>query len=260
MRRYVISILTLLQLPMTITEVTGGVDNTSHIVFPTEDEMKTSSLLLDYTLYSTEHLAYTDALDGSREWPRDGHEYRDSVINYLTSPLSLSTSTDITAVLYGHNRAFGPLELIDIDLQDCVMRSQTHQVKGSEGSISMSLKPTSDTGEDLHFVNFCHLELTVPPGMVAYVEVFLHRSECDDCVRLILLDDVDSLLFDDRLQNLPKVFYTYSRSFKLLVKIIHLGSSFDLLMNFSASPETDRPYLMVNLTSSTTGDYFSHNF
>ncbi|PVD18408.1 hypothetical protein C0Q70_20957 [Pomacea canaliculata] len=93
------------KLLITITEVTGGVDNISHIVFPTEDEMKTSSLLLDYTLYNIEHLTYTDALDGSREWPRDGHDYRDSVINYLTSPLSLSTSTDITAVLYGQQQS-----------------------------------------------------------------------------------------------------------------------------------------------------------
>ncbi|PVD18467.1 hypothetical protein C0Q70_21016 [Pomacea canaliculata] len=242
MRRNIISLLALLRLSVAIDGATDSVDDTGRQLFGTEDKTKTSSLLQDYT----EDVVYTDTSDSSRVWSRDSLHYRDSVVK-------TSSSTEIPTVVYGQNETFGRLEPVDVDLLTCVIRSQTHQVKGSEGSISMSLRPTSDTGQDQTFVNFCNVELTVPPGMVAYVNVSHTREECIECIRLILRDDAGSLLFYASPNYLPEIFYTYSRSLKILVKIISLSSTFHLLLNFSAVPETSRPQLLVNFTSPNTG-------
>ncbi|XP_025079765.1 uncharacterized protein LOC112555548 [Pomacea canaliculata] len=242
MRRNIISLLALLRLSVAIDGATDSVDDTGRQLFGTEDKTKTSSLLQDYT----EHVVYTDTSDSSRVWSRDSHHYRDSVVK-------TSSSTEIPTVVYGQNETFGRLEPVDVDLLTCVIRSQTHQVKGSEGSISMSLRPTSDTGQDQTFVHFCNVELTVPPSMVAYVNVSHTREECIECIRLILRDDEGSLLFYASPNYLPEIFYTYSRSLTILVKIISLSSTFHLLLNFSAVPETSRPQLLVNFTSPNTG-------
>ncbi|XP_025079160.1 uncharacterized protein LOC112555144 [Pomacea canaliculata] len=252
MRRNNSLTLVLLFMAMAKTESTDDVDNTTQQVFPT-DETKASSMLQDCTQYVTEHVVYTDTSDVSYLWSGDSHHYRDSVIKNITSPSYFSDLTEIPAALYFHNKTFRRLETVDVDLLTCVIRSQTHQVEGLEGSISMSLRPTSEAGQDHNFVNFCNVELTVPPGMVAYVKVLETHIECSECIRIILRDHVDDLLFDEFAQNLPANFYTYSSSLKLLVKMMSLRSNFYLLMNFSALPETSRPQLLMMLTSSTTG-------
>ncbi|XP_025079764.1 uncharacterized protein LOC112555547 [Pomacea canaliculata] len=242
MRRNIISLLALLRLSVAMAATTDSVDDTGRQLFGTEDKTKTSSPLQDYT----EDVVYTDTSDSSRVWSRDSLHYKDSVVK-------TSSSTEIPTVVYGQNETFGRLEPVDVDLLTCVIRSQTHQVKGSEGSISMSFRPLSNTGQDQTFVNFCNVELTVPPGMVAYVKVSQTPKGFIECIRLILRDDEGSLLFDASPTLLPEIFYTYSRSLTILVKIISLSSTFHLLLNFSAVPETSRPQLLVNFTSPNTG-------
>ncbi|PVD18423.1 hypothetical protein C0Q70_20972 [Pomacea canaliculata] len=142
------------------------------------------------------------------------YDKSDNVVTHLhgvsntsstTEPLaSVNTFDDLTTSL--------PSPHWHLQLQECANHSHIYPVKGSEGSILVSLTQT-DNSQTNSVVLSCTIELQVPQGMVAHVWT---STELTSGERTVILTDEDNVvIFDDNVEVLPTEFFTYSNIVRL---------------------------------------------
>lgn len=205
----------------------------------------------NFTLFSDQFSLVTRPVDtnlhgGATEITQTGGR-EDNCCPYETT-VAVGLSSTLTAV--------GSVHLY-LALNDCMKQSDKFQVSGTEGSISMTFPPTPDLLLESRLL--CEVELVVPRGMVANVRLENKQSDCF-AVRLRLYDDSNDLMADDCPVIFPKYFFTYSRTSTIVVEMRNVDSPLDISLNFTAIPETDRPQLHINFTSSTTGELSQRGF
>ncbi|XP_025099599.1 uncharacterized protein LOC112567209 [Pomacea canaliculata] len=137
-----------------------------------------------------------------------------------------------------------------LELQECAKHSHIYTVRGSEGSILISLTQT-DNSHSSSVVFFCTIELQVSQGMVAHVRTFLESMAAIN--RVIITDEDNVVIFENYVNVLPTEFFTYSNIVRFQLMASTTKYSFRLNVNFTAVPQETQPQLNTTFLSPTTG-------
>lgn len=192
----------------------------------------------------------------------DSRDYRDSVTPIISpwtndSFIRVAGATKVQNAHTDTPRGGGSSHL-DLQFINCSNRIVRHHISDTVGSIRWSVHP-----RDFHKFSpadspFCAVELSVPQGMLARVQVNQTEVSCH-AFNITLYDEDNEVLFSQCLRYLPPTFVTYSShvTFNITaLNIVHSG--FEAFFNITTIPKSSGQHLEINFNSSTSGKYFSY--